>query len=93
MLTISDTIDGRSWNAAVRDLPVSFSRHQGHYEIDALPMSNYRVVAVTSLPRNAWTDPDVLARLWPSASAVSLDELGQKTVHLRIEPTPTDLVQ
>jgi beta-lactamase regulating signal transducer with metallopeptidase domain len=73
--------------------PRWFSHQQGRYEFDGLPISGYRAVAVTSLPRNAWTDPDVLARLWPSASAVSLDELGQGTLHLRVVPAPTDLIQ
>jgi beta-lactamase regulating signal transducer with metallopeptidase domain len=80
------------WNNT-RSIRTTFSHQQGRYELDAIPISRYRVVAVTSLPRNAWNDPDVLARLWPSASPVSLDEIGQKTVHLRIVPTPTDLLQ
>jgi hypothetical protein len=38
-------------------------------------------------------DPDVLARLLPSSSAISLDELGQATLHLRVVPPPQDLIQ
>jgi hypothetical protein len=35
----------------------------------------------------------VLARLWPSASSISLDELGQGTLNLRVVSPPTDLLQ
>jgi hypothetical protein len=56
-------------------------------------MSKYRVVAVTSLPRNAWTDPDVLERLWPSASPLSLDAIGESALNLRVVEPPADLLQ
>jgi len=71
----------------------TFSHQQGRYETDSLPISKYRVVAVTSLPRNAWMDPEVLARLLPDSSPVSLDELGQGTLHLKVVQPPTDLLQ
>jgi hypothetical protein len=70
----------------------TFSRQQGHYEIDGLPRSKYRVVAVTSLPRNAWLDPNVLARLSPLASPPLPDELGVITLHLRVVQPPADLL-
>ena len=76
-----------------RSIRTTFSHQQGRYEFDALPRLSYRVVAVTSLPRNAWTDPEVIARLWPLASSVSLDELGQGTLHLRVVQPPIDLLQ
>jgi beta-lactamase regulating signal transducer with metallopeptidase domain len=77
----------------MRAIRTTFSQQRGHYEIDALPIASYRVVAVTSLPRNAWTDPEVIARLWPFTSSVSLDELRQNTLHLKVVPAPTDLLQ
>lgn len=76
-----------------RAIRTTFSHQQGLYELDSLPMSRYRVVAVTSLPRNAWTDPEVLARLLPDSSPISLDDLGQSTLHLRVVQPPTDLFQ
>jgi hypothetical protein len=76
-----------------RAIRTTFSHQQGRYELDSLPMSPYRVVAVTSLPRNAWADPEVLARLFPDSSPISLDELGQSTLHLRVVQPPTDLLQ
>jgi hypothetical protein len=77
----------------VRNIRTTFSQQRGRYEIDGLPIASYRVVAVTSLPRNAWTDPDVVARLWPLATSVSLDELRESTLHLKVVPPPTDLLQ
>jgi hypothetical protein len=76
-----------------RAIRTTFSHQQGRYELDSLPLSRYRVVAVTSLPRNAWRDPDVLARLLPDSLPISLDELGQGTLHLRVVQPPTDLLQ
>ena len=80
------------WTNA-RAIRTTFSHQQGRYELDSLPMSRYRVVAVTSLPRNAWTDPEVLARLLPDSSPISLDDLGQGTLQLRVVQPPTDLLQ
>jgi hypothetical protein len=70
----------------------TFSYDQGLYEVADLPIADYRVVAVTTLPQNAWTDPDVLARLWPSGTAVWLDALGQRTVTLEAVRPPADLL-
>jgi hypothetical protein len=79
--------------SSCRSIFTTFSRQQGRYQIDALPISNYRVVAVTSLPRNAWTDPEILERLWPSSSPLSLDELGESALHLKVVEPPADLLQ
>jgi beta-lactamase regulating signal transducer with metallopeptidase domain len=79
--------------SSCRSIFTTFSRQQGRYQIDALPISNYRVVAVTSLPRNAWTDPEILERLWPSPSPLSLDELGESALHLKVVEPPADLLQ
>ena len=80
-------------NASCRSIYTTFSGQQGRYDVDALPISNYRVVAVTSLPRNAWTDPDVLERLWPSSLPLSLDAFGESVLHLRVVAPPADLLQ
>ena len=76
-----------------RSIRTTFSHQQGRYELESLPISRYRVVAVTSLPRNAWIDPAVLSRLFPDSSPISLDELGQGTLHLKVVQPPTDLLQ
>jgi len=77
----------------MRVIRTTFSQQRGRYEIDGLPLSSYRVVAVTSLPRNAWTDPEVVNRLWPFTTSVSLDELRQSTLDLKVVRPPTDLLQ
>lgn len=77
----------------MRVIRTTFSQQRGRYEIDGLPLSSYRVVAVTSLPRNAWTDPEVVNRLWPFTTSVSLDELRETTLHLKVVRPPTDLLQ
>jgi hypothetical protein len=88
--------DRARWDAP-RSVRTTFSHQQGRFEIDALPVSSYRAVAVTSLPRAAWTDPAVLSRLLPSSSSVSMDELmdelGLGTLQLRVVSPPMDLVQ
>jgi hypothetical protein len=77
----------------MRVIRTSFSQQGGRFELDNLPISSYRVVAVASLPRNAWTDPEVIDRLWPFTTSVSLDELRQSTLDLKVVPTPADLLQ
>jgi hypothetical protein len=77
----------------MRAVRTAFSQQRGRYEIDSLPISSYRVVAVTSLPRNAWTDPEVIARLWPFTTTVSMDELRESTLQLKVVPPPADLLQ
>jgi beta-lactamase regulating signal transducer with metallopeptidase domain len=77
----------------MRVIRTTFSQQGGRYELDGLPLSSYRVVAVTSLPRNAWTDPEVIARLWPLTTRVSLDELRDNTLHVKVVPAPIDLLQ
>jgi len=77
----------------MRVIRTTFSQQRGRYELDGLPISSYRVVAVTSLPRNAWVDPEVIDRLWPFTTSVSLDELRDSTLHLKVVPAPTDLLQ
>jgi beta-lactamase regulating signal transducer with metallopeptidase domain len=85
--------DNRERWTNASSIHTTFSRPQGGYEIDGLPIANYRVVAVTSLPNRAWTDPEVLERLWPSAAPLSLDGLGESALHLKVVPPPTDLIR
>jgi protocatechuate 3,4-dioxygenase beta subunit len=85
--------DNRERWTNTQSIFTTFSRTQGGYEIDGLPMANYRVVAVTSLPNRAWTDSDVLERLWPSSLPLSLDGLGASALHLQVVAPPADLLQ
>ena len=85
--------DNRERWSNANSIETTFSRQQGGYEIDGLPIAKYRVVAVTSLPNRAWTDPDVLERLWPSSSPLSLDALGESALDLKVVAPPADLLQ
>lgn len=69
-----------------------FSYQLGRYDVDALPIGSYRVVAVPSLPRNAWTHPEVLDRLWSLSTAVWLGDGIQHALDVRVVPVPADLV-
>ena len=69
----------------------TFSQQRGRYELDGLPLSSC-VVAVTSL-RATRGGSEVIDRLWPFTTSVSLDELRESTLHLKVVPAPTDLLQ
>jgi hypothetical protein len=78
------------WEAA-RRIRTAFSGQDGRFQIDDLPSGDYRAIAVASLPTNAWRDPDVLGRLWWSATAVRLLEGERRVVDLGLTPTPEGL--
>jgi len=89
-LVVAFPEDRLRWQAA-RLIRTTFSHQQGRYELGYLPAGDYRFVAVTTLPRRAWTDPAVLDRLWPSSMPVRLQEGQQQALSLRVVPAPTDL--
>ncbi len=84
--------DDRSKWETSRLIRTTFSHQQGSYDLANIPAASYRAVAVTALPRGAWTDPAVLDRLWPSSVSVRVEE-GQRVVALTAVPPPTDLIQ
>jgi beta-lactamase regulating signal transducer with metallopeptidase domain len=84
--------DRDRWGASSRLVRAARPRQDGSYQIDALPPADYVAVAVESLPRNAWTDPHVLERLRPLATAFRLREREQRTVQLKLSPTPKSLL-
>jgi hypothetical protein len=82
--------DREQWNA--RMIRTAFSQPSGAYEVGDLPEASYRAVAVPSLPSDAWTDPEVLDRLWSLATAVRLREKQQQTLDLKLSPAPKGLL-
>ena len=46
----------------------------------------------TPLPRNAWSDPAVLERLWPLATRFRLREGERRTIQLKLSATPNGLL-
>ena len=79
------------WMTGGRLIRSTFARQGGGFELDDLPPARYLVVAVTELPRNAWSDPDVLDRLSSAATAVHLEEGLQRELQLKVVAAPTDL--
>jgi hypothetical protein len=82
--------DREQWKA--RMIRTAFSQQSGAYEIGDLPGAPYRAVAIPSLPRDAWTDPDVLDRLRLLATPVRLQEGQQHTLSLKLSPALKDLM-
>ena len=80
--------DDRQRNALSRRLQGAHSRHDGGYQIDALPPGDYLAIAVEALPRSAWTDPAVLDRLEPFATTIRLREGERRALDLRLSPLP-----
>jgi beta-lactamase regulating signal transducer with metallopeptidase domain/protocatechuate 3,4-dioxygenase beta subunit len=80
--------DAGQRNRLSRRLQGTHSRHDGGYQIEALPPGDYLAIAVEALPRSAWTDPAVLDRLEPFATAFRLREGERRALDLRLSPLP-----
>ena len=85
-----DRIPGRSGTMDQHPLyPDYVLAQQGRYEMTRCHLQiSRRRRHVT--PTQRVDDPEVIARLLPDSSPVSLDELGQGTLHLRVVQPPTD---
>jgi hypothetical protein len=57
----------------------------GRFQIKNLPPGEYLAIAVDYLAQGEWGDPDVLERLKPKATSVSLSEGQTKTLTLTIK--------
>jgi hypothetical protein len=82
--------DRELWKA--RLIRTSFARESGYYEVGDLPGAPYRAIALVSLPRDAWTDSNVLDRLRLLATPVRLQEGQQHTLSLQLVPAPPGLL-
>ena len=82
--------DREQWKA--RLIHTAFSLQSGAYYFADLPGAPYRAVAVRSLPRNAWTDPDVLDRLRLLATPIRLQEGQRHALSLTLKPAPGGLL-
>ena len=69
-----------------RLIRTSFAQQSGYYVVGDLPAVPYRAIALASLSRDAWTDPDVLERLRSLATPVRLQEGQQHTLSLKLSP-------
>jgi hypothetical protein len=77
--------DRADWNAQ-RLVRVTYTQGDGRFDMDAVPPGRYRAVAVTSLPANAWRDPQLLERLYPSGAAVQVTDRSASPLQLRAVP-------
>ena len=80
------------WKAPSRFVRSARPRQDGWFQIEDLPPADYLAVAVESLPRNAWSDPAVLERLWPLATRFQLREGERRTLQLKLSPAPNGLL-
>lgn len=84
--------DRARWSTS-RLMQTTFSHQMGRFDFGAIPAADYRTVAVPALPREAWTDPAVLDRLWSDSVAVTITEGQAHSLQLKVVATPTDLIQ
>lgn len=77
--------------ARTRLVRTAFSVQDGRYDIESIAPGNYRAVAVRWLPRDAWNDGDVLARLWSSSESVRISADEAATLQLLVTEAPEDL--
>ena len=57
---------------------------EGRFQIKNLPAGGYYAIAVDYLAQGEWNDPDVLERLKPKATSVSIGEGETKTLNLTL---------
>jgi hypothetical protein len=61
------------------------------FEIRGLPAGRYSAVAVDSLAKNAWNDPNVLELLSSSGTPFQLEDGERRTLNLRLSVAPPNL--
>jgi hypothetical protein len=64
--------DPRTWGARSRFIATGEVSAAGRYLLHGLLPGNYLVAATSDLPDGAWGDPERLARLQPTAAAVTI---------------------
>ncbi|MGE0446372.1 MAG: collagen binding domain-containing protein [Vicinamibacterales bacterium] len=69
----------------------AFSVQGGRFEIPEVAPGSYRAAAVRWLPRDAWNDGDVLARLWSSSESIRIGADEPATLQLLVTEPPEDL--
>lgn len=63
----------------------------GQFRVEGLPPADYLAIAVAGLRKNAWTDPEVLNRLWSGATPFRADDGEPEALQLRVGPAPRGL--
>jgi hypothetical protein len=76
--------DSRRWGPMTRFIGTARPDQSGSFRLNALPPEDYLVVALEYLEPGDEGDPDLLERLRPGATAVSITDAGSKTVTLKL---------
>ena len=63
----------------------------GRFSITRLPPTDYLAIAVAGLRENAWTDPEVLNRLWSDATPFRIEHAEHHVLRLDLSPKPSGL--
>ena len=82
MIVFSD--DPRRWGARSRFIKTTEVGAAGGYRITGLLPGSYKVVCVDFLDEGAWEDPDVLARLAPMATSITVAASERLKVDWRV---------
>ena len=76
--------DSRYWWRGTRRIRTTRPDTSGAYEIGDLPAGDYLVATVPQRSPADWSDPDVLARLSPTAAPVRIGDIGPHVLDLKI---------
>ena len=82
MIVFSD--EARRWGARSRFIKTTEVGATGRYRVTGLLPGTYKVVCVDFLDDGAWEDPDVLARLAPVATSITVTGTERVTVDWRM---------
>lgn len=74
--------DPRSWFFHSRRIAAVRPSADGRYTVRNLPAGEYVAVATTEVDTNEWFDPEVLRRLLPQGTTVTISEDGRHTTDL-----------
>jgi hypothetical protein len=76
--------DSQAWGARSRFIKTAEVGATGRYRIGGLLPGMYKVIGVDFLDDGAWEDPDVLARLAPLATSITVKATERLTVDWRM---------
>jgi hypothetical protein len=82
-LVVVFSSDSRTWGARSRFIGTGEVGAAGRYLLHGLLPGKYRVAVVSDLPDGAWEDPERLARLQPTAPAVTITAGATATLDWR----------
>jgi hypothetical protein len=80
--------DRDRWRWPSRFVRAARPGHDGAYRIEGLPAANYMAIALDSIPQNAWSNADVLERLWSLATPLRISDGEQRVFDLRLSSYP-----